>query len=233
MCRLYRGDGEPHPKPVRHTGAMDASGWNERYAASTVWSGEPNTALVASVSGLVDVAARPAGDAPPSALDLGCGEGADACWLAGQGWAVTGVDWSDVALDRARSAMAEAGLDAAFVQGDATDPAFPSGLSPTGTFDLITLAFIHPEPEDRDSAYAHLPALVAPGGHLLAIAHDPEHGERGLGGPPPARLLSPEDILRALHLPTGFEVLVSDVQSRESDGEVTALDSVVLVRRTA
>ena len=212
---------------------MDASGWNERYAASTVWSGEPNTALVATVSGRVDPGVRPAGDAPPSALDLGCGEGADARWLANQGWAVTGVDWSDVALDRARSAMAEAGLVATFVQGDATDPAFLAGLSPTGTFDLITLAFIHPEPEDRDSAYAHLPALMAPGGHLLVIAHDPEHGERGLGGPPPARLLSPGDILGALHLPPGFEVLVSDVQARESDGEVTALDSVVLVRRTA
>ncbi len=211
---------------------MDASGWNERYA-STVWSGEPNTALVATVGRLVDPAARPAGDAPPCALDLGCGEGADARWLAGQGWAVTGVDWSDVALHRARSAMAEAGLVATFVQGDATDQAFLSGLSPTGTFDLITLAFIHPEPEDRDSAYAHLPALVAPGGHLLVIAHDPEHGERGLGGPPPARLLSPEDILGALHLPPGFEVLVSEVQTRESDGEVTALDSVVLVRRAA
>ena len=75
---------------------------------------------------------------------------------------------------RARSAIREAGLEATFVQGDATDPAFLTGLSPTGTFDLVTLAFIHPEPEERDSAYAHLPALVAPGGHLLVIAHDPE-----------------------------------------------------------
>jgi len=54
-----------------------------------------------------------------------------------------------------------------------------------------------------------------------------------LSRPPPARLLSPEDILRALHLPPGFEVLVSEVRPREADGEVTALDSVVLVRRTA
>jgi SAM-dependent methyltransferase len=210
---------------------MDASGWNERYATSTVWSGEPNAAVVGNVTALCGPAAGQTGDAAPTALDLGCGEGADARWLAGQGWAVTGVDWSDVALDRARSAIREAGLDATFVRGDATDEAFLARLAPTGAFDLITLAFIHPEPEERDSAYAHLPALVSPGGHLLVIAHDPEHGVRGFGGPPPARLLSPKDILTALHLPEGFEVLVADVQSREKDGEVVALDSVVLVRR--
>jgi SAM-dependent methyltransferase len=183
---------------------MDASGWNERYAASTVWSGEPNTALVAHVSGLTNAPPAEGGPAP-TALDLGCGEGADALWLASQGWDVTGVDWSDVALDRARHALREAELQARFVQGDATDPHFLAGLTPTGTFDLLTLAFIHPEPEERERAYAHLPALVASGGHLLVIAHDPEHAQRGLGGPPPARLLSPDDILTALHLPSEFE----------------------------
>jgi SAM-dependent methyltransferase len=219
------------PGVMQENAHMDASGWNERYAASTVWSGEPNAALVTALSELLDPAPGQAGDAAPTALDIGCGEGADARWLAAHGWAVTGVDWSDVALDRARSAMAEAGLDAMLVQGDATDADFLAGLSPTGAFDLVSLAYIHPEPEDRDSAYAHLPALVAPGGHLLVIAHDPEHGERGFRGPPPARLMSPQAILGALHLPADFEELVAQVQPRERDGEVVALDSVVLVRR--
>jgi SAM-dependent methyltransferase len=209
---------------------MDASGWNERYAAARVWSGEPNTALVRTLSGSDDPA-RGSGAGAHTALDIGCGEGADVRWTAAHGWDVTGVDWSDVALDHARAAIADAGLDARFAQGDATDPRFLAGLSPSGTFDLVTLAFIHPEPEDRDGAYAHLPALVAPGGHLLVIAHDPEHGVRGLGGPPAHRLLSPGAIVDALHLPEGFEVLVSEVQPRESDGAVVALDSVVLVRR--
>ena len=210
---------------------MDASGWNERYAASTVWSGEPNAALVEIVSGLDMTSGRPAGTAPPTALDIGCGEGADARWLAAQGWDVTGVDWSDVALERARSAVRGAGLVARFAQGDATDADFLAGLSPTGTFDLITLAFIHPEPEDRHAAYAHLPGLVAPGGHLLVVAHDPAHGLRGFGGPPPHRMMSPGDILTALGLPADFEVLVAAVPPREKDGEVVALDSVVLVHR--
>ena len=212
---------------------MDSQGWNERYAASTVWSGEPNAALVAALTGLVAQARAKKADTAPTALDIGCGEGADARWLASHGWAVTGVDWSDVALDRARSAIRDAELDATFAQGDATDPAFLAGLSPTGTFDLVTLAFIHPEPEERDSAYAHLPALLAPGGHLLVIAHDPEHGVRGFGGPPPNRLLSPEAILSALHLPADFEAVVANVQPREKDGEVVALDSVIVVRRAS
>jgi SAM-dependent methyltransferase len=210
---------------------MDAQRWNERYAASTVWSGEPNAALVRALTGLVDRARAQKGDTAPTALDVGCGEGADARWLAAQGWAVTGVDWSDVALDRARSAIRDAGLDAVFAQGDATDPTFLTGLSPTGTFDLVTLGFLHPEPEDRDTAYAPLPGLVAPGGHLLVIAHDPEHGSRGFGGPPPARLMSAQDTVDALHLPVGFEVALAETQPRERDGEVVALDSVVLVRR--
>lgn len=216
---------------MQDTEGMDASGWNQRYAASTVWSGEPNAALVIALGELGDPAPGQAGDAARTALDIGCGEGADARWLAAQGWAVTGVDWSDVALDRARSAIRDARLAARFAQGDATDVGFLAGLSPTGTFDLVTLAFIHPEPEDRNSAYAHLRALVAPGGHLLVIAHDPEHGDRGFGGPPPARLLTPDDITAALHLSADFEVLLAEVRPRESDGEVVALDSVVLVRR--
>ena len=219
--------------PVAHTGDMDASGWNERYAASTVWSGEPNAALVEMVSGLRGSPDRPAGSPLPTALDIGCGEGADARWLAAHGWDVTGVDWSDVALERARSAIQEAGLVATFAQGDATDADFLAGLSPTGTFDLITLAFIHPEPEERHAAYGHLPGLVAPGGHLLVIAHDPTHGLRGFGGPPPSRLMSPDVILRALSLPADFEVLMADVPPREEGGEVVALDSVVLVHRAA
>ncbi len=215
------------------TGTMDAAGWNERYLASTVWSGEPNAALVDVVSDLGEPATGGRDQAARTALDVGCGEGADALWLASSGWDVTGVDWSDVALERAASAIRAAGLDARFAQGDATDAEFLAGLAATGTFDLITVGYIHPEPDERDRAYAHLPALLSPGGHLLVVTHDPEHGLLGFGGPPAARLLSPDDILAALHLPNGHEVLIREVRAREQDGQVTAMDSVVLVHRLA
>ncbi len=213
---------------------MDATGWNERYSAMPVWSGQPNEALVDLVAGL---GPRPASDLhahrAPLALDLGCGEGADAAWLAGQGWDVVGVDWSDVALDRARSALAEAGLAAQFVVADLTDAAALAALSPTGSFDLVTLAYLHPEPPDRPAIYAHLPALVSPGGHLLVIAHDPEHGLLGFGGPDPNRLMSTDDVLAALDLPAGYQVQVSEVRPRLVDDVAVAMDSIVLVHRLA
>jgi SAM-dependent methyltransferase len=205
---------------------MDAETWNERYRSSErVWTAEPNEALV-------EFAPAPRA-APARALDLGCGEGADALWLASKGYQVTGVDWAGVALERAIQAADDAGADATFVEGDITDHEALSALSPTGTFDLITVAYLHPEPEDRELLYSHLPGLVAGGGHLLVIAHDPEHGLLGFPGPDPRRLLSADDILDALDLPTGYEVLTRTTRptQRQDDGEVIAIDSVVLVHR--
>ncbi len=211
---------------------MDAESWNERYRAATVWSGEPNEALVAHAPApSVAVGGRAARSHGPTALDLGCGEGADALWLAAQGWSVVGVDWAGVALERARAAAHAAGLKARFVEGDVTDGTFLAGLSTTGTFDLVTVGFLHPEPQARVGMFAHLTHLVAAGGHLLVLAHDPEHGERGLPGPPPHRLLSAADIVELLHLPDDFSVEISTLHRREDDGQVAALDSVVLVHR--
>jgi 2-polyprenyl-3-methyl-5-hydroxy-6-metoxy-1,4-benzoquinol methylase len=203
---------------------MDAEDWNERYrASSAVWSGEPNAALVEHA---------PPPPAPGArAVDLGCGEGADALWLARQGWAVTAVDWAGVALNRVRDRVAQAGLPVTVAQGDATDAAFVASLSPTGRYDLVTLGYLHPEPEDRSRTYAHLAGLLEPGGHLLVITHAPAHGRLGLPGPPPHRLLGGADVLAALGT-ADLEVLVADdVQRLADDGAVRAVDAVVLVRR--
>src|SRR5690349_12892816 len=75
--------------------------WDERYAGSDrVWSGKPNQRLVEMVTGIT----------PGSAIDVGCGEGADVVWLAQQGWLTTGVDVSQVAIDRAAKHADEAGV---------------------------------------------------------------------------------------------------------------------------
>jgi SAM-dependent methyltransferase len=207
---------------------MDASTWNERYRSSgRIWTGQPNEALV-------EFAPPPPTEGAP-ALDLGCGEGADALWLASRGYRVTGVDWAGVALERAEQAAADAGTDARFVEGDITDREALAALSPTGSFALVTLAYLHPEPQDRVRLYSHLPALVSPAGHLLVIAHDPEHGLLGFPGPDPNRLMSADDILSALELPAGFEVVIRETRpkQRDGDGEVVAIDSIVLAHRLA
>lgn len=206
---------------------MDRQAWDDRYAAaSSVWSGRPNAALVRHLG---EVAAAGA------ALDVGCGEGADAIWLAARGWQVVAVDWAGSALDRARAHARAAGVPAdrlAFAECDATDAATLQALGPGEGFALVTVAFMHPEPGDRARAYRHLASLLAPGGRLLVVAHDPSHGAAGLGGPPQHRLLGPADIVGALHLAQDMEVAHAAVEEREgADSPAAALDAVVLVRR--
>ena len=81
--------------------------WDDRYQTADqsgrLWSGQPNAQLVAQTADL----------APGEALEAGCGEGADAIWLARQGWTVTAVDVSAVALERAAGFAAAAGDEVA------------------------------------------------------------------------------------------------------------------------
>jgi len=107
---------------------------------------------------------------PGDALDLGCGEGADAIWLAQQGWTVLGVDASGTALDRARTHAARRGVAdrATFVQYD-LGADFPAGL-----FDLVSVQFLHSPvavPGEREEILRRAGEAVAPGGHLLIASH--------------------------------------------------------------
>ncbi|GAB3451320.1 class I SAM-dependent methyltransferase [Actinophytocola sediminis] len=139
---------------------MDQQFWDDMYGGETMlWSGRPNDVLVAEAAGL----------AAGRALDLGCGEGADALWLAERGWTVTGVDISRVALDRAAKAATAAGLAdrVRWTHGDlATTP------PPAGAFDLVSAQYF-PIPHEPDNAtLTGVLAAVAPGGTLLIGGHD-------------------------------------------------------------
>lgn len=136
--------------------------WDGMYRERTkVWSGNPNPQLVAEVTGLE----------PGRALDLGSGEGGDAIWLAQQGWTVTALDVSAVALERAAAHAAEAGQGERITwqQQDLTE------WEPEPVFDLVSAQFLHsPLLPWRDSV-ALAAAAVAPGGTLLIVGHHP-HG---------------------------------------------------------
>jgi 2-polyprenyl-3-methyl-5-hydroxy-6-metoxy-1,4-benzoquinol methylase len=83
--------------------------WNRRHGeAGLLFGAEPNRFLVAEVEGL----------APGRALDVACGSGRNAVWLAARGWQVTGVDFSGVALEQARGLAAERGVDVEWVEAD-------------------------------------------------------------------------------------------------------------------
>ena len=166
---------------------MDAAAWNDRYAAAEfVWSTEPNQFLAAEVAGLT------AG----SALDLACGEGRNAVWLATLGWDATGVDFSDVGLAKAAK-LAEANEVTAktrWVCADATS------WVPDQQFDLVAVAYLHLSEPLRRAAMSVAVAALAPGGTLVVIGHDATNITEGVGGPPdPAVLYGPDDIVGDLH----------------------------------
>ncbi|WP_326822193.1 class I SAM-dependent methyltransferase [Streptosporangium sp. NBC_01756] len=136
--------------------------WEERYRGhAAAYDRRPNPQLVAEAGEL----------APGTALDAGCGEGADAIWLASRGWRVTAVDIAGTALHRAREHAETLGADLAsrvdWVQADLTD------WTPTEEhFDLVSTHYVHPA-ASREALFRRLAASVAPGGTLLIVGHHP------------------------------------------------------------
>jgi SAM-dependent methyltransferase len=139
--------------------------WNARYTerAGAMWSGRPNGRLVAEVAELT----------PGRALDVGCGEGADAIWLAGRGWAVTAIDVSDVAVGRARDAAARNGATVEWIAGDALQSPLPARA-----FDLVSLQYPALPKAAGDPAVRRLLDTAREGGLLLAVYHDLDHDHR-------------------------------------------------------
>ena len=194
--------------------------WDDRYRESDrIWSGNPNAALVREVEALP----------PGRALDLGCGEGADAIWLARRGWRVTGVDISGVALERA--ARAAAAVGAVDWQRRDLGSSFPDG-----EFDLVSAQFLHsPGDMPRERILRTAAGAVAPGGVLLVVGH----AEHPMGEHAPdhdVHLPTAREVLDSLELPEDeWEVQVCEEYERPHtgpDGEPSVRrDTIVKVRR--
>jgi len=166
---------------------VHAHEWDAKYGEkAALWSGRPNGRLVAEVADL----------SPGRALDVGCGEGADAIWLARNGWTVTAIDISQVALGRAREAAELAGANVEWICGDALQTVLP-----TGSFDLVSMQYpALPKAAGEVAAHALLDA-VRPGGLLLAVYHDldDEHREQMKSrGVDPADYIGADDLRQLL-----------------------------------
>jgi len=216
------------------THPQTSSEWDERYSEKErLWSGNPNAMLVR----FADQFDSGPGGQGRSALDVGCGEGADAIWLARQGRNVTGIDLSTVAIQRAKESAAVLNLDAQFHATDAIEYASHVGSK----FDVVTVSFMHSRDEDqRAETMRAIPSFVKPGGQLLVISHAAmppwsRHHEHEDRSPRPTFDITAASEIEALGLDDTWEIQVAQELERPATGpdgeEAVLLDAVVLARR--
>ena len=202
------------------TSGMDSASWDRRYQGSElVWTAEPNRFLVAETETL----------APGRALDLACGEGRNAVWLAERGWQSVGVDFSEVGLRKARELAASRSVHVEWVAADLLDY-----RPDPQAFDFVIVFYLQVPAADRRPILQAAAEAVAPGGTLLLVAHDSSNLQHGHGGPQdPARLYTAHDVVsdiegRGLHIERA-ERVERPVQT--PDGERIALDALLRARR--
>jgi SAM-dependent methyltransferase len=147
---------------------MEREDWDNKYEGDELlWHAEPNRFLVEATADLD----------PGVVLDVACGEGRNAVWLAQGGWRATGVDFSSVALGKARRLAATRGVDVEWVEADVRT------WRPAPPFDLVALLYLHLPASQRRSVLRAFADAVSPGGHFLVIGHDLDNLTKGIGGP--------------------------------------------------
>ncbi len=193
---------------------MKSLDWDQKYATTElVWGSGPNRFLVPEVRGLK----------VGKALDLGCGEGRNAIWLAEQGWHVTGVDFSEVGLGKARQLAAERSVEVAWVRADLLvyQPA-------QSAFDLVIVFYIQLPSAQLSAVIRKAVTALAPGGTLLVVGHDLLNLTEGVGGPQSAEVLfTAADIEKNL---TGLRIERAERVLRPvtvEGREVNAIDALV------
>ncbi len=199
--------------------------WDDRYrSADRLWSGQPNSQLVAQTSDL----------APGEALDVGCGEGADAIWLASRGWTVTAVDVSTVALERAAGHAAALGSGIAERISWRHEDLLTWDPRPQ-QFDLVSAQFMHLPSPELESLHRRMADAVRPGGTLLVVSHHPDDLHANVGRPGRRDLFQTAEQLAAALDPGRWEILIASAIGRPAtdlDGQpVTVKDTVLRARR--
>jgi len=203
---------------------MDASDWDRRYAdADLIWGAPPNQFVVEMCWSLP----------PQRALDLACGEGRNAIWLAERGWEVTALDFSQVALDKGRTVASRAtrSVRARITWRRADVVTEDLG---TATYDLIVIAYLHLPAEERRTVLRHAVDALAPRGLLVMVGHDTTNIAQGFGGPQdPEILYTPEDInsdITAADLGGAMRVRLAEQRNRLTEAQ-DAIDALVVAEK--
>jgi SAM-dependent methyltransferase len=201
---------------------LDKAFWERRWRAARYatedGNAEPNRTLTETAVGL------PSG----TALDAGCGEGADALWLATRGWTVTAADFVASALDRGRMRAERAGTEVA--RRIRWHEADLGTWTPTpGGFDLVSAHYLHGIPE-RYKVFRRLAAAVRPGGTLLIVGHHPSNAEISGGTMPTAVFFTTADVAAALDERWELVSVDDDVprSTVNLDGEAVTLRSAMV-----
>ncbi|GGM48085.1 class I SAM-dependent methyltransferase [Dactylosporangium sucinum] len=198
------------------TASFDPQWWEQHYREHAPHDhGSPSPQLVAEVTGL------PAG----TALDAGCGRGADAVWLARQGWQVTAVDVSPTAVGDAEALAGDLGSRIEWVVADLTT------WQPPQRYDLVVSQYVHPT-VPFGAFVARLAEAVAPGGTLLVVGHDHADGHSAAHAPRPASI-TPDAVTGALPA-EAWDVAVAESRTRAAghgSHRTTIEDLVVKARR--
>lgn len=168
---------------------------------------------------------------PGTALDAGCGAGAEAIWLASRGWQVTAADISSEALARAaeRATASGASERLRWVEADL------GVWHPDTLFDLVTTHYAHPAMPQLEF-YDRIAAWVAPGGTLLIVGHVQGHGHgHGAGHRPPAEASTTAAAITARLDETAWDVVTAEECHRtltgHGGGETLLHDVVVRATR--
>lgn len=160
---------------------MDAAQWNARYLDQPdIWGTTPAARVVAEVAD-----AEASGLEPGTAIDLASGDGRHARWLAGKGWNVIAVDFSEIAISEAREQDTDKGRTGHvdWVVGDALT------WEPEQRVDLVVIGFLQLEPDQLVDVLLRAGRWLAPSGHLVYLGHAAENFKSGVGGPPDPSVL--------------------------------------------
>jgi SAM-dependent methyltransferase len=197
---------------------MRAADWNRKYEERPlVWGTGPNRFVEAETADL------PAG----RALDLACGEGRNALWLALRGWDVTGIDFSDVAVARGVDRATRDGLTVDLRVGDVLE----ADLGPI-PYDLVLVSYLQLPAGERVRVLERAARAVGPGGTFVLVAHDVRNHAEGTGGPSnPAVLWTAAETVAALE-EAGLVIDHAGEVLREVDGAARpAIDTLVRAHR--
>ena len=198
---------------------MDRHDWDARYEGREfLWDVAPNVFVE-----------RYLADLPPgSAIDLAAGEGRNAIWLAARGWKVTAVDFSEVALAKARRLATDRGVS------DRVELVVADALTyqPEASVDLVVVAYFQVSPDEQRTVLEHAAAWLRPGGAIFVVAHDRANVDHGWGGP--SSIEHCYDLRATTAALAGLEIEHAETMERTvdtDDGPRTALDSVIIATR--